>query len=139
MKGLFPYSETTRCVTVRVSVSFLPEQSEPQQGRWFWAYHIRLENAGPMAVLGRFTSVFTHTGRNVSTDEKTLAELNAFRATAPAVARALRPLVVAHHRTRRLLGGTYSQEPFDFSLYTRARPEQRTAQHVAQPTARWRW
>ena len=50
MKSLFPHSATTRKVTVRVSVSFLPEQSEPARGRWFWAYHIRIENAGPMAV-----------------------------------------------------------------------------------------
>jgi ApaG protein len=50
VKGLFPYAETTRNVTVRVSVSFLPEQSEPEKSRWFWAYHIRLENHGPMAV-----------------------------------------------------------------------------------------
>ena len=50
MKALFPYAETTRDITVRVSVSFLPEQSEPGKGRWFWAYHIRLENNGEMAV-----------------------------------------------------------------------------------------
>ena len=50
MKALFPYAETTRGVTVRVSVSFLPEQSEPAAGRWFWAYHIRVENDGPMTV-----------------------------------------------------------------------------------------
>ncbi len=93
----------------------------------------------PMAVLGQFTSVFTHTGRNASTDERTLAELNTFRATAPAPARALRPLVVAHHRARRLLGGTYAQGPFDFSLFTRAQPERRVVRHVARPTSRWRW
>ncbi len=50
MKALFPHFETTRGVTVRVSVSFLPEQSEPARGRWFWAYHVRLENEGAMAV-----------------------------------------------------------------------------------------
>jgi ApaG protein len=50
MKALFPYAETTRGVTVRVAVSFLAEQSEPAKGRWFWAYHIRIENDGPMAV-----------------------------------------------------------------------------------------
>jgi len=50
MKALFPYAEETRGVTVRVSVSFLPEQSDPSKARWFWAYHIRLENDGPMAV-----------------------------------------------------------------------------------------
>lgn len=50
MKSLFSHAQTTRGVTVRVAVSFLPEQSEPDRGRWFWAYHIRLENEGPMAV-----------------------------------------------------------------------------------------
>lgn len=50
MKSLFPFAETTRGVTVRVSVSFLPEQSEPEKGRWFWAYHVRVENDSDMAV-----------------------------------------------------------------------------------------
>ncbi len=50
MKSLFPHSATTRDVTVRVSVSFLPEQSEPGKGRWFWAYHVRIENEGRAAV-----------------------------------------------------------------------------------------
>ncbi|MGH6782470.1 MAG: Co2+/Mg2+ efflux protein ApaG, partial [Sphingomonadaceae bacterium] len=48
--ALFPYSAATRDVVVRVSVSFLPEQSEPAKGRWFWTYHIRIENHGPFAV-----------------------------------------------------------------------------------------
>ena len=50
MKALFPYDETTRDVTVRVAVSYLPEQSEPARGRWFWAYHIRIEHAGEQTV-----------------------------------------------------------------------------------------
>jgi ApaG protein len=50
VKSLFPHAETTRGITVRVSVSFLAEQSEPAKGRWFWAYHIRIENEGQMAV-----------------------------------------------------------------------------------------
>ena len=47
---LFPHSAETRGLIVRVSVSFLPEQSEPASGRWFWAYHIRLENGGDREV-----------------------------------------------------------------------------------------
>jgi ApaG protein len=50
VKELFPHAATTRDITVRVSVSFLPEQSEPGKGRWFWAYHVRIENGGGMAV-----------------------------------------------------------------------------------------
>ncbi len=50
MKALFTDEATTRGVVVRVSVSYLPEQSEPHRGRWFWAYHIRIENEGTVAV-----------------------------------------------------------------------------------------
>ena len=55
MKALFPNAATTRGVTVRVSVRYLPEQSEPRRGRWFWAYHIRIENesAGAVQLLTR--------------------------------------------------------------------------------------
>jgi len=48
--ALFPYVEETRSIIVRVSANYLPEQSQPQAGRWFWAYHIRIENHGDMAV-----------------------------------------------------------------------------------------
>ena len=44
MKELFPHHAVTDGITVRVSVSYLPEQSEPGRGRWFWAYHVRVEN-----------------------------------------------------------------------------------------------
>jgi ApaG protein len=47
---LFPHSASTDGVVVRVAVSFLPDQSEPENGRWFWAYHIRIENAGRQEV-----------------------------------------------------------------------------------------
>jgi ApaG protein len=50
VKELFPHAATTGGITFRVSVSFLPEQSEPGKGRWFWAYHVRVENGGSQAV-----------------------------------------------------------------------------------------
>ena len=50
MQELLPQAATTGDVTVRVSVSFLPEQSEPGKGRWFWAYRVRIENDGRQAV-----------------------------------------------------------------------------------------
>jgi ApaG protein len=31
-------------ITVRVAVNFLPEQSRIEAGKWFWVYHIRIEN-----------------------------------------------------------------------------------------------
>jgi ApaG protein len=50
VKELFPHHATTAGIIVRVSVSYLPEQSEPAKGRWFWAYHIRIENESDARV-----------------------------------------------------------------------------------------
>ena len=50
MSAFFPHVATTGDVTVRVSVSYLPEQSAPAAGRWFWSYHVRIENDGDLAV-----------------------------------------------------------------------------------------
>ena len=47
---LFPHLATTGSIHVRVAVSYLPEQSAPDAGRWFWSYHIRIENDGERAV-----------------------------------------------------------------------------------------
>lgn len=47
---LFDHVAITRGITVRVSSSFLPEQSHVAAGRWFWAYHIRIENGGEETV-----------------------------------------------------------------------------------------
>lgn len=44
MNSLFQHVAVTAGVTVRVSVNFMPEQSRIEAGRWFWVYHIRLEN-----------------------------------------------------------------------------------------------
>ena len=48
--SFFPHAATTGPITVRVAVSYLPEQSHPALGRWFWAYHIRIENHGDVAA-----------------------------------------------------------------------------------------
>jgi len=50
IKSLFPHVAETSGVVVRVSVSYLPEQSEPARGRWFWAYHIRIENESERTI-----------------------------------------------------------------------------------------
>ena len=47
---LFPNVATTRDIRVRVAVSYLAEQSNPQLNRWFWSYHVRIENASDLSV-----------------------------------------------------------------------------------------
>ena len=44
LANLFQHAAITEGITVRVAVNFLPEQSRPQDGKWFWVYHIRIEN-----------------------------------------------------------------------------------------------
>jgi ApaG protein len=44
MKEFFQHTAMTDGVTVRVAVNFLPEQSRIEAGKWFWVYHIRIEN-----------------------------------------------------------------------------------------------
>lgn len=43
-RSLFQHTAVTDGIAVRVSVNFMPEQSQIQSGKWFWAYHIRIEN-----------------------------------------------------------------------------------------------
>ena len=47
---LFPNVAVTRGIAVRVAVSFLAEQSDPSSERWFWSYHVRIENGSERAV-----------------------------------------------------------------------------------------
>jgi ApaG protein len=44
LASLFQHAAITHGVTVRVAVNFMPDQSRVEAGRWFWVYHIRLEN-----------------------------------------------------------------------------------------------
>jgi ApaG protein len=50
MAMLFPNLATTRGITVRVAVSYLAEQSDPTNSRWFWSYHVRIENGSERSV-----------------------------------------------------------------------------------------
>ena len=50
MAKLFPNVATTRNISVRVAVSYLSEQSDPSSKRWFWSYHVRIENGSDRAV-----------------------------------------------------------------------------------------
>lgn len=97
-----------------------------------------IEERVPMAVLPRFTSIFTDTGDNMNLKPNAQREKREMLARAPAWARRARPLIVAHYRLRRLLAGHYWQAPFEFTLYTRTNPAARVPRRVDQPQFRWR-
>ena len=44
------YKSTTRGIEVSVRSFFLPDQSKPAEGRFFWAYQVRIENKGAEKV-----------------------------------------------------------------------------------------
>lgn len=47
---LFANVAVTRGIAVRVAVSYLSEQSDPATNRWFWSYHVRIENGSAVAI-----------------------------------------------------------------------------------------
>ena len=44
------YSATTQTITVKVEPTFLDNQSVPDEDRYVWAYHVRIENNGSHTV-----------------------------------------------------------------------------------------
>ncbi len=44
------YAETTSSITITVEPFYLDEQSEPDDGHFVWAYHVRIENNGDRTV-----------------------------------------------------------------------------------------
>lgn len=44
------YTAVTRAIRVTVQPVFLEDQSAPAEGRYVWAYHVRIENEGEETV-----------------------------------------------------------------------------------------
>ncbi len=44
------YRASTKGIEVTVRTYFLEDQSDPDQGRWVWAYQVRIENKGRETV-----------------------------------------------------------------------------------------
>jgi ApaG protein len=44
LASFFQHAAMTAGVTVRVAVNYMPDQSRTEARRWFWVYHIRIEN-----------------------------------------------------------------------------------------------
>lgn len=92
-----------------------------------------------MGSFGRFTSVFTLTGQNLSLNPKAAEEQRRLHADAPRVYRLLRPLIVQMHRMGKLVSGGYSARPFAYEVFTNDSPAKRVRVEVENPSARWRW
>lgn len=123
-----------RRVVHEYGFDFDPRLRDVGDGVWM----VRLLQRGlKMKALGQFTSVFTCTGANMSAGPNARRERGELFASAPWWARKSRPLLVLHHRLRRLLGGMYRQRPFSFAVYTLASPDRRKSCQVNHPNFRW--
>jgi ApaG protein len=47
---VFSSQATTRGIEISVESRYVPEQSEPEHGQWFFAYTVRIHNAGTETV-----------------------------------------------------------------------------------------
>jgi ApaG protein len=58
------YEQETAGVIVRVEPQFLPEESEPDEGRYDWAYTIEIENRSPdsLQLISRFWKITDENG-----------------------------------------------------------------------------
>ena len=59
------YAQTTHDIAISVKPVYLEDQSEPDEGRYLWAYHIRIENQGDETVqlLTRYWKITDANGR----------------------------------------------------------------------------
>lgn len=59
------YEEVTRDIRVAVEPNFLDEQSQPDEGRFLWSYHVTIENKGRETVqlLSRYWRITDARGR----------------------------------------------------------------------------
>jgi glycosyltransferase involved in cell wall biosynthesis len=122
-----------RRVVFDYGFNFNPEWRDAGDGEWMLRL---LREKVCMAALGQFTSAFTQTGSNMSAGANARRENRELFLTAPLWARSLKPLFIAHHRVRRLLGGIYSQAPFRYEVYTQASPRRRVTHEVKHPRFR---
>jgi glycosyltransferase involved in cell wall biosynthesis len=122
-----------RKIVAERGVYFDPQWRTSGDAEWVLRLH---EHRVPMAALGRFTSAFTCTGANMGQAANARRETRALCQTAPAWARGMKPLLVLHHRLRRLWGGMYFQKPFDYAVFTQRSPAQRERFEVRHPTFR---
>lgn len=112
---------------------FDPRLRDVGDGEWM----VRLlQRRVRMAALGKFTSVFTCTGANMSIGPNARRENRELFLSAPFWARAIKPLFILQHRLRRWAGGIYRQGPFAYEIFTLAGPDRRRLYEVSRPTFR---
>lgn len=88
--------------------------------------------------LRKVTSIFMDTGNNLGASETAQLEAHKLSQEAPGWARALKPLLIFHHRIRKLLAGAYRIGPISYSVYLNGSDEKRSTITSKRPPLVWK-
>jgi ApaG protein len=119
------YSKTTRSITVTVKPFYLEDQSEPEDARFVWAYHVRIENGGKETVqlrhrYWRITDSFGRVqevrGAGVVGEQPTLRPGEAFEYTSGTPLPTPSGIMVGTYQMESTAGETFDIDVPAFSL-----------------------
>jgi glycosyltransferase involved in cell wall biosynthesis len=96
-----------------------------------------LEHKPKVRMVHEYTSVFTDTGENLSSQEWFQEENRRYEAASPGWARGLRPFWILLHRIRCVLNGNLRAAPFEYSIFAGNDQGTRRRFQVSRPTTRW--
>lgn len=115
------YEQETSGLVVRVEPQFLPEESEPDEGRFVWAYTIEIENrsAEKVQLLSRYWQITDENGLTqevrgpgVIGQQPVISPGQSFRYTSAAPLAAPSGVMLGAYSMQRIDGG----EEFDIAV-----------------------
>jgi hypothetical protein len=105
-------------------------------GDFHWALAL-MKNKVPIAVCNSFVSTFTDTSENMNLRPNAIREKQETRAMMPGWIKPIKPLMIFHHRLRRMAAGHFNLPPMSYEIYMLESPERRVKFDVTKPTAGW--
>ncbi|HXC36252.1 MAG TPA: glycosyltransferase [Candidatus Acidoferrales bacterium] len=90
-----------------------------------------------MAICDSIVATFTDTGENMNLKPNAIREKEEMLAMVPGWIRLMKPLLIAHHRLRRLAAGHFKLQPMSYEIYTLESPGKRVRFDVPKPTSVW--
>jgi glycosyltransferase involved in cell wall biosynthesis len=90
-----------------------------------------------MAICDSIVATFTDTGENMNLKPNAISEREEMLAMVPGWIRLMKPLLIAHHRLRRLAAGHFKLQPMSYEIYTLESPGKRARFDVPKPTSVW--
>jgi len=119
------YEEITKKIKITVKPEFLEEHSDPEEKRFIWAYHIKIENVGNETVqllsrswkitdsLGRVQEI---TGSGVVGEKPFISPGNSFEYTSGTPLKTPSGFMMGFYKMEKKNGGSFNVSIPPFSL-----------------------